>query len=222
MHKKITRRAFCSMLLALPFPAQAQQAKKIHRIGFLSSTRSGPITEEFRQALQARGYNEGKNIVIEYRYAEGSLDRLPELAAELVSLKVDLIVVVSTQAARAAKQASTTIPIVMAISGDVVGTGVIKSLSHPGGNVTGMTTYSPEVSGKRLALLKETFPKISRVAVLGDATSQGHPLDWQELRPVGRHLKVQLQSLEVRSPNPDFKGAFAAATKARADAFLAY
>lgn len=136
------------------------------------------MMEEFRQALQARGYNEGKNIAIEYRYAEGNLDRLPELAAELVSLKVDLIVVVSGQAARAAKQASTTIPIVMAISGDVVGTGLIKSLSHPGGNITGMTTYSPEVNGKRLALLKETFPKISRVAVLGDPTSPSHLLDW--------------------------------------------
>jgi putative ABC transport system substrate-binding protein len=220
MKRKITCIALCTLLLAPCSSAEAQQPKKIHRIGLLSSTRSGPITEEFRQALQALGFNEGKNIVIEYRYAEGKDDRLPELAAELVSLNVDLIVVVSTQAAIAAKQASTTIPIVMAISGDVVGTGVIKSLSHPGGNVTGMTTYSPEVNGKRLALLKETFPKISRVAVLGDPTGPSHPLDWQELKPVARHLAVQLQSLEVRSPKPDFKGAFAAATKARADAFL--
>jgi len=220
MSKIVIRVALCTLLLALCSCTKAEQPKKVHRIGYLSATRSGPITEVFRQALQAYGFNEGKNIAVEYRYAEGNLDRLPVLAAELVSLKVDLIVVVSGQAASAAKQATTTIPIVMAISGDVVGTGVIKSLSHPGGNVTGMTTYHPEVNGKRLALLKETFPKISRVAVLGDPTSSGHPLEWQELRPVARHLAVKLQSLEVRSPNPNFKGAFAAATKARADAFL--
>jgi len=220
MTKKILIWLLATVFLVTVSSVEAQQTKKIHRIGFLAFTGSGPMTEEFRQALQARGYNEGKNIAIEYRYAEGNLDRLPELATELVSLKVDLIVVVSGQAARAAKQATTTIPIVMAISGDVVSTGLIKSLAHPGGNITGMTTYSPEVNGKRLALLKETFPKISRVAVLGDPTSPSHLLDWQELQPVARHLAVQLQSLEVRSPKPDFKGAFAAATKKRADAFL--
>jgi len=209
-----------TVLLTTAPLADAQQPKKVHRIGLLSSTRSGPITEAFRQALQARGYNEGKNIVIEYRYAEGKLDRLPGLAAELVSLKVDLIVVVSTQAVIAAKQASTTIPIVMAISGDVVGTGVIASLARPGGNVTGMTTYSPEVNGKRLELLKEAFPKVSRVAVLGDPTGPSHSLDSQELKTAGRSLAVELQFLELSSPNPNFEGAFAAATKARADAFL--
>ena len=219
MTKKILIWLLATVFLVTVSITEAQQTKKIHRIGFLSFTRYDSMTEEFRQALQAFGFNEGKNVIIEYRYAEGNLDRLPVLAAELVSLKVDLIVVMGGQAARAAKQASTTIPIVMAI-GDVVGTGVIKSLSHPGGNITGMTTYSPEVNGKRLGLLKETFPKISRVAVLGDPTTSGHPLDWQELQPVARHLAVQLQSLEVRSPNPDFKGAFTAATKARADAFL--
>ena len=221
MRKNVMRLTLCAMLVALCSPAEAQQPKKIHRIGLLSFTlQTGPNVESFRQALQALGYTEAKNIVIEYRSAEGKLDRLPELAAGLVSLKVDLIVSVSSQAAMAAKQATTTIPIVMAISGDVVGTGIIASLARPGGNITGMTTYSPEVSGKRLELLKEAFPKVSRVAVLGDPENPSHPLDWQELKAASRSLAVELRSLEVRSQNPDFKGAFAAATSGRADAFL--
>jgi putative ABC transport system substrate-binding protein len=203
--------------------AEAQQPKKVPRIGFLSSTSATTAArtlEAFREGMRDRGYVEGKNISIEYRWAEGKLDRLPELVAELVSLKVDLIVVASGQAVRAAKQATTTIPIVMAISGEVVATGIIASLARPGGNITGVTVYSPEVSGKRLELLKEAFPKVRRVAVLGEPTSPSHQLDWQELKAASRPLAVELQSLEVRSPNPDFEGAFAAATKGRADAFL--
>ncbi|MBI3001523.1 MAG: ABC transporter substrate-binding protein [Deltaproteobacteria bacterium] len=207
----------------LPAGSEAQQSGKVPRIGFLSSTSATTAArnlEAFREGLHEFGYAEGKNIVIEYRWAEGKLDRLPELAAGLVSLKVDLIVVASGQAIRAAKEATTTIPIVMAVSGEVVETGIIASLARPGGNITGMTVYSPEVSGKRLELLREAFPKVSRVAVLGDPTAPAHSLEWKELRAAGRSLAVELQSPEVRSPNPDFKGAFAAATKGRAEAFL--
>ena len=212
------------LTLLLSISAVEAQEKKVPRIGFLSSTSATTAArnlEAFREGLHEFGYAEGKNIVIEYRWAEGKLDRLPELAAGLVSLKVDLIVVASGQAIRAAKEATTTIPIVMAVSGEVVETGIIASLARPGGNITGMTVYSPEVSGKRLELLsREAFPKVSRVAVLGDPTAPAHSLEWKELRAAGRSLAVELQFLEVRSPNPDFKGAFAAATKGRAEAFL--
>jgi putative ABC transport system substrate-binding protein len=203
--------------------ATAQQAAKVPRIGFLSSTSASTGAhnfEAFREGLRELGYVDGKNITIEYRWAEGKLERLPELAAGLVNLKVDLIVVASGQAATAAKQATTTIPIVMTVTGDAVALGLIDSLAQPGGNITGMTVYSPEVSGKRLELLKEAFPRVRRVAVLGDPTTSSFHLDWQELKAASRPLAVELQSLEVRSPNPDFKGAFAAATKARADGFL--
>ena len=147
-------------------------------------------------------------------------DRFPELATELVNLKVDLIVTSSNEAAMAAKQATATIPIVMAVSREAVETGIVASLAQPGGNVTGMTSYPTQVTGKRLELLKESFPKISKVAVLGDPTIKLHELDLQELKAVGRFLAVRLQSLEVRSPNRDFKGAFAEATKGRADGLL--
>ena len=221
MTKKIMLFALCSLLLAPSFPVQAQQPKKVPQIGYLTAAGpGGPNIEAFRQELRDLRYIEGKNILIEYRYAEGKVHRLPELAVGLVSLKLDLIVVASSQAASAAKQATTIIPIVMASSGDPVETGLIKSLAQPGGNITGMTVYSPEVNGKRLELLKEAFPKISRVAVLGDPTSPAYQLDWQQLKAAGKSLAVQLQSLEVHSPNPDFKGAFAAATKERAEAFL--
>src|SRR6266403_4829212 len=155
-------------MLASVHLAEAQQPKKVPRIGVLGAASSsvGSIkVDSFRQGLRELGYTEEKNIVIEYRFAEGKLDRLPEFAAELVNLKVDLKVVASSPAAIAAKQATTTIPIVMTVSRDPVETGLIKSLAHPGGNVTGMTVYSPENSGKNLELLKEAFPKVARVAV---------------------------------------------------------
>lgn len=211
------------MLFPLCISAEAQQAAKIPRIGFLSSTSAytgARNFEAFREGLRELGYVDGKNISIEYRWAEGKLERLSDLAAALVSLKVDLIVVASGQAATAAKQATTTIPIVMAVSGDLVAMGLINSLARPGGNITGMTVYSPEVSGKRLELLKEAFPKVRKVAVLGDPTTSLHQLDWQELKAASRPLGIELQSLEIRSPNPDFKGAFAAASKGNADGFL--
>src|SRR5262249_42705347 len=161
------------VLLATGTFAEAQQTKKVQRIGLLSSgspssTKEG--VEAFRQRLHELGYVEGQNIVIEYRYAEGVADRFPNLVAELVQLKVDVIVVGGTPATQAAKNATKTIPIVMASVADPMGTGLIASLAHPGGNVTGLSTLSPEISGKQLDLLKEIVPKLSRVGVLGDVT----------------------------------------------------
>src|SRR3990170_8057023 len=170
MHKKITRRAFCSMLLALPFSAQAQQPKKVPRIGYLSggeSAADSTRSEAIRLALRERGFIEGQNIASEYRYAEGKRDRLPELAAELVRLKVDIIVAAGGDPpVRAAMNATKTIPIVMTGGGiDPVEAGLIESLARPGGNVTGITNLVRELGGKRLELLKEAVPKVARVAV---------------------------------------------------------
>ena len=173
MHKKIIRLALCALLLALPFPAQAQQPKKVPRIGYLSSgdpASESTRSEAIRLALRERGYIEGQNIAIEYRYAEGKLDRFPELAAELVRLKVDIIVVAGGAGPiRAAKNATKTIPIVMTgVGADPVEAGLVESLARPGGNVTGLTNLSRELGGKRLELLKEAVPKLARVAVLYD------------------------------------------------------
>jgi len=219
-HKEIVCVVFGALLLALGSPVEAQQANKISRIGFLSSiTLASAYVDAFQQGLKELGYAEGKNISIEYRNAEGKLDRLPELAAGLVKLKVDVLVVDGQFAASAAKL-TTTIPIVVAVTGDAVETGLVKSLAHPGGNVTGLSVFAAEVTGKRLELLKEAFPKISRVAVLGDPTSPSYQLAWQQLKAAAKPLAVQLQPLDVTLANPDFKGVFDAATKGRADAFL--
>ncbi len=222
MRKKITRRAFCSMLLALPFPARAQQPKKVSRIGHLSnvdaatqSTRS----EGIRQALRERGYIEGQNIAIEYRYAGGKPERLPELAAELVRLKVDIIVVGGgDRAIQAAKNATKTIPIVMMGSAaDPVEAGFVESLARPGGNVTGLTLLVRELGGKRLELLKEAVPKLARVAVLYDSGSPITVRDVKEVLPVAaRALRLTLQPWEVRAAD-DFDRVFAALNKQRPD-----
>ena len=177
MSKKIFVFALSAVLLALSFPSEAQQPTKIPRIGFLAGASPSAYSariEAFRQGLRELGYVEGKNIVIEWRYAEGKLDRLPALAAELVRLKVDVIVTAGPTATRAAKEATVTIPIVMAQDTDPVGNGFVASLARPGGNITGLSTLAPELSGKRLELLKEIVPKLSRVAVLGTSTSPGN------------------------------------------------
>ena len=164
-------------LCALLFSAEAQQPTKIPRIGFLGASSPSAISariEAFRQGLRELGYVEGKNIVIEYRYAEGKLDRLPALAAELVRLKVDVIVTAGPAPTRAAKEATATIPIVMAQDPDPVGNGFVASLARPGGNITGLSNLAPELSGKRLELLKEIVPKLSRVAVFGTSTTPGN------------------------------------------------
>ena len=174
LRKKIFGLSLCALLLALCFSVEAQQPTKIPRIGYLSpnSPATNPARiEAFRQGLHELGYVEGKNIFIEYRYAEGKLDRLPALAAELARLKVDVIVTTSPSPTRAAKEATVTIPIVFAQDGDPVASGFVASLSRPGGNTTGLSTLAPELSGKRLELLKEVVPKLSRVAVLGTSTS---------------------------------------------------
>ena len=222
------RRTFLSVmtggLLAAPLAAEAQQVGKVPRIGFLSATSPSDrpaLVDAFRQRLRELGWVEGQNIVIDYRYAEGRVDRLPDLAAELVRLKVDLIVAsAGTQAATAAKNATETIPIVMIYVRDPVGTGLIASLARPGGNVTGVSGYAGlEIVARQLELLKETVPKIRRVAILSNPTNAYHQLAIKEANVAARSLGVQLQLLEARGPN-EFDGAFAAMAKERVGALL--
>ncbi|MBI3058101.1 MAG: ABC transporter substrate-binding protein, partial [Deltaproteobacteria bacterium] len=201
--------------------AEPQQPMKVRRIGYLTSASGlGRREEALRQGLRELGYVEGQNIAIEYRFAEGMLDRLTDRAAELVRLKVEVIVTPSTLDALAAQRATRTIPIVMAASGDAVGTGLVASLARPGGNVTGLTALSRELSGKRLELLREAVPGLSRVAVLWNAANPDKARDLEETQVAARALGLQLQSLEVRGPN-DFESAFQVATKKRAGALLA-
>ena len=222
MHKKITRLILCVLLLAHSFPVQAQQPKKISRIGYLSTSdpvRESARSEAIRLALRELGYIEGQNIAIEYRYAEGKVDRLPELAAELVRLKVDIIVVSGgDQLVRAAKNATKTIPIVMTGAGlDPVEAGLVDSLARPGGNVTGITNLTRELGGKRLELLKEAVPKLARVAVLYDPTTPASVIDVKEVLPVAaRALRLTIQPWEVRAAD-DFDKVFAALNKERPD-----
>ena len=214
-----------SLIIAVVFAsgvAQAQQSTKIPRIGYLGATsRSANAAriEAFRQGLRELGYVEGKNIIIENRYAEGKLDSLPALAAELVRLKVDVIVTAGPAATRPAKEATSTIPIVMTNEGDPVRTGFVASLAQPGGNITGLSTLAPELSGKRLELLKEIIPKLTRVAVLGTSTNPGYAQALKEIELAAGAFKVKLQYLDVLDPK-DIESAFRAAGKGRADAVL--
>ena len=178
----------------------------------------GYQVEAFRQGLRDLGYTEGKNIVVEYRYVEGKLDRYPSLVAELVQLKVDILVV--TAAILTAQQATKTIPIVMVTNGDPVAEGFVDSLARPGGNITGLTRLTRELSGKRLELLKEAVPTISRVGVLWDTNVTRPGIAIKDYEAAGTALKLQLQSLEVRGPNPDLEGAFQGAAKGRANALV--
>jgi putative ABC transport system substrate-binding protein len=224
MTKKISILTFCALLLALSIPADAQQSKKIPRIGFVSGignpSNPGPNVAGFRQGLRDFGYIEGKNILVEYRYTEGKGDRNPRLVAELMQLKVDVLVVGGPGGLSAAKQATKTIPIVIVMQFDPVGGGYIDSLARPGGNITGLTRLTRELSGKRLELLKEVVPKTSRVGVLWDADNPEAANGFKEYEAAGRALKIQLQSLGVRGPNPDLVGAFQAAAKGRINAFV--
>ena len=202
--------------------AEAQQTKKVPRIGYLATVSLSAISariEAFRQGLRELGYVEGKNIVIEWRYAEGKADRLPGLAAELVRLKVEVIITAGAPATRRAKEATVTIPIVMTNDGDPVGTGFVASLARPGGNITGLSTLAPELSGKQLELLKEIVPKLSRVAVLGTSTRPGNAQSLREIELAARAFGVKLQYLDVLDPK-DIETAFRAASKERADAVL--
>ena len=207
------------MILALPFPVHAQQPKKVARIGYLSggdAATDSARSEGIRLALRERGYIEGQNIAIEYRYAGGKLDRLPELLAELVRLKVDLIVVTGgDRQVRAAKNATKSIPIVMVGTGiDPVEAGFIESLARPGGNVTGITNLSRKLGGKRLELLKEAVPKVARVAVLDEPAAPGSAPELKEIQTAARALKLTLQPWEVRTAD-DFDRVFAAMGKQR-------
>jgi ABC-type uncharacterized transport system substrate-binding protein len=200
MKKKLTVLALCAMLLALCYSASAQQTGKAPRIGFLdSSTASGiaVLLDAFRQELLKLGWIEGKNITIEYRFAEQKPERLPELAADLVRLKVDLIVVSGTPPALTAKKATTTIPIVMTNTSDPVGLGLVASLARPGGNVTGFSSLSPEVNTKRLELLKDAVPRLSRVGLLRELGS-GAELQLKELRAAAPALKLKLEEIETQ------------------------
>jgi len=222
MRKTVISFAFCAMLLALCASAEAQQPEKVTRIGFLiaSSRAVNAAREEaFLQGLRDLGYLEGKNIVIEWRSAEGKLDRLPALAAELVRLKVDVIVTAGPADTRAAKEATSTIPIVMTFDNDPVANGFVASLARPGGNITGLSTLAPELSGKRLELLKEIIPKLSRVAIVGDSKNPGNALELKEVRGAAEAFKMTLHSLDVVDPK-DIEPAFRAASKEGAGAVL--
>src|SRR5262249_4987970 len=217
MKAKILVYALLALILTTVHLAEAQQAPKIPRIGFGSGT--GPdSTVEFRRGLRDLGYIEGKNILIEYRYAKGVAE-FPNLVAELVGLKVDVIVVTSTAAAQAAKNATITIPVIFTSVGDPVGTGIVASLARPGGNVTGFSNLSPELSGKQLELLKEAFPKISRVAVLSETANTGNAASLGEMKVAAEALRVTLQRLEVRGPD-DFEPAFSAIKRESASALI--
>jgi len=218
---KILGLAFCVLLFAFRVTAQAQP-KKVHRIGYLdgaSLSVNADRIEAFRQGLRELGYVEGKNIIIEWRHAEGKADRLPSLAAELAGLTVDVIVTGGTAATRPAKEATATIPIVMGQDSDPVGSGFVVSLARPGGNVTGLSTLLPEISGKRLEILKEAVPKLSRVAVFGTSTLPDNAQRLREVELAAKAFGVKLQYLDVLGPK-DIETAFRAAVKGRADAML--
>ena len=222
-----TRRAFLATLaggvLAAPRIADAQQPGKVYRLGYLSAgsgTLRSPYTTAFRQGLRELGWVEGQNIVIEYRWAEGRFDRLPDLAAELVRLKVDVIVGVPTSGALAAKNATRTIPIVGVSLTDPVGLGLIASLARPGGNVTGVSySVGTDIFGKDLELLREVVPKVRRVAVLSNPDGPAQPLTISNIKGAAQSLGLQLLLLEARGPG-DFDGAFAAMTRERVGALL--
>jgi putative ABC transport system substrate-binding protein len=218
MKRQITVVALCAMLLALNFPVEAQQGSKPHRIGVLSP-RMGiePRDETFRKGLRELGYIEGQNLIIEWRFAEEKPERLAALANELVQLKVDVIVTYTTPAIRAAKQATKSIPILMANVGDPIAAGFVESLARPGGNITGLTNLSPALNGKRLEILKEVSPKVSRVVVFWNPDA--HMSALKELESVVPALRVQLRPVQVRTIH-DIESAFETAANARAEGLI--
>ncbi len=220
MDKKLSVLAVAFAILAFTQPAYAQQAGKVPQIGYLDAnplSKGAARREAFRQGLRELGYVEGKNIIIQWRSAEGKRGRLPALAAELVRLKVNVILSVGASTTRAAKKATSKIPIVIAQHSDPVGSGFVASLARPGGNVTGLSTLAPEVSAKQMQLLKEIIPKLSRVAVLGTSTRPGNAQALREIERAAQALKVKLQYLDILDPK-GIEMAFGAARKGRADA----
>ena len=222
MQAKILVYALLALILATIHLVEAQQPPKVTRLGFLIAT--SPSTEKsrleaFLQGMRDLGYVEGKNLVIEWRYAEGKFDRLPDLAAELVRLKVEVIVTTGPTSTGAAKEATVTIPIVMGLDIDPVGSGFVTSLARPGGNITGLSNLAPEISGKRLELLKEIIPKLSRAAVLGTSTQPGTAQQLRETELAAGALGVKLQYLNLEDAS-DIETVFRAASKGRAQAVL--
>jgi putative tryptophan/tyrosine transport system substrate-binding protein len=214
--------ALIGFILASSHFAEAQQPKKVLRIGILFGGRPPAVSdrlEAFRQALNELGYVEGKNIVIEARYAEGKLDRLPALASELVRLNSDVIVTGGPQSTRSAKNATSTIPIVMGQDSDPVGSGFVASLARPGGNISGLSNFNAELGGKRLELLKEIVPKLSRMTVIGNSTEPANALFLKEAQLGAAALGIKLQYADVRGTK-DLEAGFLEATKGRADAVL--
>jgi len=224
MKAKLLVYALPVLILATIQLGVAQQPKKVPRIGYVSGSgdanNPGSNLEGFRQGLRDLGYVDGKNIQVEYRYAEGKADIVPRFVAELVQLKVDVLVLSQLSAIRAAKQATKTIPIIMVTSVDPVAAGLIDSLARPGGNITGVTVLTRDLSGKRLELLKEVVPTISRVGILLVADSPFARTFFNEYESTARALKIQLQSMEVRRENPDFVGAFHNVAKGRVRALI--
>jgi putative tryptophan/tyrosine transport system substrate-binding protein len=226
MNKRIVCFVLGAMLFALCSFAEAQQpAAKVPRIGYLDSgSASEPQNAAFRdaflQGLQDLGYVEGKNINIDYRYDEGKPEWLQELAEELVRLKVDILLAMDSNAARVAKKSTATIPVVFTTGGSPIANGLVASLARPGGNVTGVTTNSPELVGKRLELLKEAVPKISRFAFLSDADSSSIKAMFNEAHGAAKVLGVQFRSVEVKGPKPDMEGAFRTMIKERLGALV--
>ena len=217
----IDRRTFVSTfavcLFASPFTTFAQQPAKLPRIGILGNESKGTAWDSFRQGMRELGYVDGRNVTMDWRWAEGRTDLYPALAIELVQLKADVIVASSTQAIRAVKQLTGTIPIVMANSAYPDKIGLVESLARPGGNVTGLSNVSPDLMGKRFELLKEIAPKVSRVAVLWNPASPVEPLGFRAVQAAGAAAGLEILSIEVRTPD-DFAAAFAAVTASRADA----
>ena len=210
--------------LAAPFVAEAQSTGRIYRIAFLGATSpSGyaPQVAAFREGLRDLGYVEGKNIVIEFRWAEGAYARLPELAAELVRLKPDVLVTHAGAGTRAAKQATATIPIVMGVAGEAVAMGLVESLARPGGNVTGSSFFFPELNAKRLEVLKEALPRLSRVSVILNPDNPANVATLRAMEDTARSVKIELQAIEVRRPE-EFKSIFAIIVKGRAGALAVY
>ena len=219
----IGRRQFITLVggaaAALPLAARAQEAGSKHTVGILSASGTPTLNTVFIAALSELGWVEGKNVVFEHRYADNRLERLPGLAADLVRLKVDVIAAAGTLAPLAAKQASSTIPIVMTAAGDPLGSGLVASLARPDGNVTGMSLMAPDLGGKRLELLKEVLPRLARVAVLWNAANPYSVLVFNQTQAAGRTLGIEVRSVEVRGPD-DFDSAFEAARGLHPDALI--
>jgi putative ABC transport system substrate-binding protein len=221
MKRQITVLTLSALLFALCSPAEAQQPAKVYRIGLLTWVAPPPPSSPtpFDQGLRQLGYVEGQNIAIERRYASGQMDRFPELASNLVRLPLDVILAQSFPAALAAKQATSTIPIVVMGAGDPVATGLVASFARPGGNITGVSALEAELSGKRLELLKEAFPKLARVAVLWNSADFGMTLKFREIELAAKALRVAVQASAVRDPK-DFDGVFSEMMRKRPDALF--